>query len=52
MNKTDKIALLVIAIILGVVGYTLIGLYSSWYVAAGVLLAIWAENIVKLTNDN
>jgi len=45
MKITEKMALLVFAIILGLVGFLIIGFCVGWWVAIAVMLMLWGNNI-------
>ena len=45
MKLTKKMALLVFAIILGLVGFLIIGFCVGWWAAIAVMLMLWGNNI-------
>ena len=45
LQMTEKLVLTIFKWIIGGVGITLVGLYSSWWVALGLFLWQWSMNI-------
>ena len=40
--------ILISALIIGIVGTTLVVIYGSWQIAVGVILILWADNLSKM----